>query len=151
MAVPAARAPVPSVVAPSINVTVPVEAAPLTVALKVTEVPLEAGFRLDARVVLEETVPTVWVSVAEVDPALLVSPPYTAVRLWAPVLNVAMERVATPELTVPVPTVVAPSWKVTVPVGVAPPMVAVNVVLPPKTLGFTLEAMVTVVVFWLTT
>jgi hypothetical protein len=72
--------PVPSVVAPSLNVTVPVgvlELLVVTVAVKVTEEPAGSGFALDANAVV--VVPwlelMVWVSALDVLPALFASPP----------------------------------------------------------------------------
>ena len=67
-------APVPSVVAPSMNVTVPVGVAepPLvTVAVKVTEEPDMEGFAPEARAVEVNACCTVWVSAADVLPTLL--------------------------------------------------------------------------------
>ena len=61
---------------------------------------------------------TVWVSVDEVLPPKLVSPPYTPVIECAATDNEVVVKVAVPPLSVPVPNVVAPSLKVTVPVGV---------------------------------
>ena len=80
---------------------------------------------------------TVTVMAVEVEAAKLLSPPYCAVMLWAPVAKAPAEYVVTPEVfNVPMPSVVVPSRKVTVPVGVpvlplAPVMVAVKVTLPP--------------------
>ena len=74
---------------------------------------------------------TLSVTTVDVLVALLVSPPYTAVRLWAPVVAKLVAKVATPLVTVPVPNVVVPSLKVTVPVAmlVLPVTVAVRVTL----------------------
>jgi hypothetical protein len=61
-----------------LNATVPVgvvEPLAVTVAVKVTEEPTAAGFALDASAVVVPACSTVWVSTAEVLPALLASPP----------------------------------------------------------------------------
>jgi len=67
----------------------------------------------------------------EVLPALLASPPYTAVIECGPRVRFEVVNVATLEVfSVAVPIAVAPSWKVTVPVGSVVPVVvtvAVNV------------------------
>jgi hypothetical protein len=49
---PPLNVPVPSVVAPSLNVTVPLAALGVTVAVKVTLAPKVEGFRLEANVVV---------------------------------------------------------------------------------------------------
>ena len=74
---------------------------------------------------------------------MLVSPPYSAVMEWGPVVSAAVEKVAVVPEIVPVPSVVAPSLKVTVPVGPvgddAPDSVAVKVTEAPDA-GVLLEA-----------
>lgn len=74
---------------------------------------------------------------AEVDPALPVSPEYTAVMLWGPTPSALVVYIATPADNVPLPSVVVPSRKFTEPVGCAVPLVsvtvAVNVTLLPTT------------------
>src|SRR5271169_5851907 len=72
------------------------------------------------------------VTTVEVLPALLASPPYTAVIECVPsVVRLEVVKVATLAVfSVAVPIVVAPSWKVTVPVGGVAPVgatMAVNV------------------------
>ena len=81
---------------------------------------------------------TVTVTAFDVLPALLLSPPYTAVTEFAPRGSIEVANVATPEpFSIPVPSVAAPSMNVTLPVGVIPPVggvtVAVNVTLVPTT------------------
>ena len=66
VAFPLAMAPVPSVVVPSLNVTVPVAADGVMVAVNVTEEPNPDGFGDDATVVVELALLTVWVKAAEV-------------------------------------------------------------------------------------
>jgi hypothetical protein len=66
--------PVPSVVAPSLNVTVPVGFDPVTVAVKVTACPRVLGFCEDCSVVVVGAWPTTWLSGADVLVALLASP-----------------------------------------------------------------------------
>jgi hypothetical protein len=57
---------VPSVVLPSLNVTVPVAAEGVTVAVNVTEVPKPEGFSDDVTVVVDVALFTVCVRVVEV-------------------------------------------------------------------------------------
>jgi hypothetical protein len=132
--------PVPSTVAPSIKVTVPV-GTPLpgfcvTVAVKVTLVPTFTFAALAIRVVDVCARLTVTTTAFDVLAALFVSPPYTAVIECCPTASVVVMNVASPEpFNVPVPSIVAPSMNVTDPVGVVPPTggvtVAVNVMLVP--------------------
>jgi hypothetical protein len=60
--------PVPNVLLPSLNVTVPVADEGVTVAVKVTEVPNVEGFLDEATVVVEVALLTVWVSAEDVLP-----------------------------------------------------------------------------------
>jgi len=161
VATPPLKVPVPRVVAPSLKVTVPVgvpepgETA-ATVAVKVTDCPTTLGFALDVRVVMLPAWLTTCETALEVEVEKFVSPPYTPVMLWVPSARAEVVYVATPALNVPVPRVVAPSLKVTVPVGVPEPgetaaTVAVKVTDCPKTLGFTLETTLVVLLDWLTT
>ena len=130
--------PVPSTLAPSMNVTDPV-GTPLpgfcvTVAVKVTLVPTFKLVALAIRAVAVCARLTVTVTAADVLPELFVSPPYTAVIECDPIASVAVVKVATPvAFSVPVPSVADPSMNVTVPVGVVPPdggvTVAVNITL----------------------
>lgn len=140
--------PVPSVVVPSLKVTVPVgvpETRPFTTAVNVTDPPENAGFVLDVSAVVVFCC-TTCVNTAEVLARLLASPPYTAVMECEPTAKAAVENVATPEpLRAPVPRVVPPSLNVAVPVGVPEPVtVAVNVTEAPARDGFTLEVNVVV-------
>ena len=74
---PLLSAPVPSVVVPSLKVTVPVGVPPVevTVAVKVTAAPKVDGFRDEASEVELLACFTVCVNTAEVLPAKLVLPP----------------------------------------------------------------------------
>jgi hypothetical protein len=86
--------------------------------------------------VADNTCTTVTVTIGDVLPALLLSPPYTAVTECAPRASDDVEKVATPlPFSVPVPRAVAPSITVTVPVGTPLPgfsvTVAVKVTLVP--------------------
>jgi hypothetical protein len=80
VACPLLRVPVPSVVVPSRNVTVPVgfptpgETA-LTVAVKVTARPKTEGFKDEPSVVAVTAWFTVWVKAGDVLPLKLLSPP----------------------------------------------------------------------------
>jgi hypothetical protein len=53
VALPAEIVPVPNVVAPSLNVTVPVEADGVTVAVNLTELPNDDGLREEATEVVD--------------------------------------------------------------------------------------------------
>ena len=66
VAIPALSVPVPSVVAPSLNVTVPVAVLGVTVAVNVTDCPNAEGLVLDATVVVLAATPTACVSAVDV-------------------------------------------------------------------------------------
>ncbi len=68
VAVPLDRVPVPRVVVPSMNATVPVAADGLTVAVKVTEFPYVDGLRDDATLIDDDELFTVCVRADDVDP-----------------------------------------------------------------------------------
>ena len=128
VAFPRLSLPVPSTVAPSLNVTVPVgvpEVAGFTVAVKVTAWPAADGFTEETTEVVEAAWFTTCDSAGEVLGAKLVSPLYTAVMECVPTVSVEVVNVADPPLSVPVPSVAVPFLNVTVPVGV--PEVAVTV------------------------
>jgi hypothetical protein len=144
------RVPVPSVVEPSLKVTVPVAVDGVTVAFSVAPCASTAGLTLLVSTVVVGFFVTVSLTALDVLAALLEFPPYTAVRLCVPVvLNVA-EYVAMPEARVPVPSVVVPSLNVTVPVAVDGVTVAFSVVLCANAAGLTL-LMSTVVVGFVAT
>jgi hypothetical protein len=131
--------PVPMLVAPSLNVTVPegvpTVLGPLTVAVKVTLWPCAEGLGEDASVVVLDAVLTVCDTAVEVLTANLASPEYLAVIECEPMESVAVWNVAWPELRVPLPICVLPSKNSTVPVIVPAellPTVAVNVTDCPK-------------------
>ena len=73
------RVPVPSVVVPSLKVTmpvgVPVPPLAVTVAVNVTDWPKAAGFCEDVSVTLLPLWLTAWLSAVEVEPAKFGSPP----------------------------------------------------------------------------
>ncbi len=69
VAAPPDKEPVPSVAVPSMNVTVPVAADGVTVAVKVTELPYVDGLRDDATLVDDDSLFTVWVMAGDVDVA----------------------------------------------------------------------------------
>src|SRR5213080_4273274 len=136
-------------VPPSMKVTLPAGVpAPgllaVTVAVKVTDCLNIDGL---AEELADVVVPyfTVCVSLEEVLPLKLASPPYDALIEWEPTASVLVTNVAWPELfSVPVPRVLEPSLKVTVPVGVPAPglfaaTVAVKVTGCPNTDGWTEE------------
>ena len=126
-----------SAIPPSLNLTVPVGAVPLTVAVNTTWFPDIDGLGELVRPVVLPFRPTPWDSAGLVDPALMASPANTAVMLCTPAAMAALVQVAVRVLPLPVKatvphpvSVVAPSLKFTVPVGDAAPVtVAVNVTL----------------------
>jgi hypothetical protein len=71
---PLVRVPVPRTVVPSLNVTVPVAPAPVTVAVKVTALPYTDGLRDDATPVVVDAVFTVCERTDDVDPTKFASP-----------------------------------------------------------------------------
>jgi hypothetical protein len=161
LAVPPESVPVPMVVTPSLNVTVPVGvpapgATAATVAVNVSDWPKTEGFGPVVRATV--VVVLAWLTVCETVLELLgpkrAVPPYEAVRLWDPAVRVETVSVATPApFRVPVPSDVAPSRNITVPVGVVGPVtratVAVSVVDWPNVDG--LAELVSVVVVFSTT
>lgn len=128
LAAPLDTVAVPMVLVPSLKVTVPVGVGPAMVAVNVIEAPKVLGFVLDANVVAETVLLTVWTTGDDVLVPLLPSPPYTAVMLWTATLKLETVSVATNDpFNVALPIEVAPSIKVTVPVGAIPVTVALNV------------------------
>jgi hypothetical protein len=142
----------PSVVAPSLNVTVPVAvpgAVEVTVAVKVTDCPKSDGLADDTIAVAVAGKLTACVTVFDVLAAKLASPAYAAAIEWLPDVSVAVVNVATPATRALVPSVVAPSLKVMLPVGVPAAgevTVAVKVTDWPLAEGLTDEISVVVVV-----
>ncbi len=55
---------------------------------------------------------------AELLAPLLASPPYDALNVWLPAVNVEIASVATPPVNTAEPTVVVPSRNITMPVAV---------------------------------
>jgi hypothetical protein len=116
------RVPVPSVVAPSKKVAVPVgvsEVLDVIVAVNVTGVPLnaEAAELINTVVVAAEVI--VSVTAVEALLAKFALPAYLQVTECVPTVSVEVVKVATALLfNVPVPSMVVPSRKATVPVGV---------------------------------
>src|SRR2546427_693708 len=93
----------------------------VTVAVKVTDCPDTDGLaeELTNVVVLYFTV---WLTLDDLLPVNLASPPQDAVLECEPAASVLVRNIAWPELSrVPVPRVLGPPLKVTVPVGVPPP------------------------------
>src|SRR6266571_516926 len=126
-ALPLTSVTVPSVAAPSLNVTVPVgtPAPDLTVELNVTVWPTVEGFGEEVRLVLEFPAFTVCVRTADVLAANVAFPLNAAVREWLPTARVVTLSEALPLTSVTVPSAVAPSLNVTVPVGTPAPDVTV--------------------------
>ena len=149
LGLPAITELVPSVVTPSLNVTVPVGPAPVIVAVIVTGLPEIPGLAEDDKAVVDAFGLTTWVNTEDVLAALFASPAYTTVILWLDTLNTELENVAirvfpAPD-RVPVPSVLAPSLNVTAPVGAAPVTLAVRVIAVPDVEGFRLDTTVAVV------
>jgi len=92
----ASSVPVPMLVFPSKNVTVPVGTppAPETVAVKVTACPNADGFADEARVVVLAARFTVSVNVPDVLVAKVELPPYTAVIVCVPTEDAAVLKLA---------------------------------------------------------
>src|ERR1700674_2513113 len=123
---PAFSVAVPSVAAPSMNVTVPVGvpepgAFAVTVAVKVAACPNTAGLADAASAVALAAWFTAWLSAADVLVVKLASPLYTAVMLWLATDRLEVVKEAWPAFSVAVLSVAAPSRNVTVPVGVPEP------------------------------
>jgi hypothetical protein len=144
--------PVPSVVLPLRNVTVPEGIAPpeaaVTVAVNPTTPPTvtDEGEAVSAVVVFTFAAVTVTVTALDVDPLKLESPPYVAVIEFDPTVSVLTINVATPDaFSVADPSVVLPSTNVTVPVTPVPVTVAVSVTFAPA-LALVGEAVSVVVV-----
>jgi hypothetical protein len=126
MAIPLLTLPLPSVVLPSLNVTVPVAVVDETVAVNVTEEPKADGFDDDKSVVVVLALLTVCVRTVEVLLLQFESPACDPVTECDPAVSVEVLKVALPLLRLPVPSVVLLSWKVTVPVQLEGLTVAVN-------------------------
>src|SRR2546427_107934 len=126
-ALPLTSVTVPSVAAPSLNVTVPVgtPAPDVTVELSVTVWPTVEGLGEEVRLVLEFPAFTVCVRTADVLAANVAFPLNAAVREWLPTARVVTLSEALPLTSVTVPSAVAPSLNVTVPVGTPAPDVTV--------------------------
>src|SRR5438876_12202094 len=129
-ALPLTSVAVPSTLAPSLKVTVPVgtPAPDVTVELSVTVCPTMDGFGVDVRLVDVAAAAgalTTWFTVAEVLTANVALPLYVAVSGWVPTASVDVTSEALPLTSVTVPSTVAPSLNVTVPVGTPAPDVTV--------------------------
>jgi len=145
--VPPLSVPVPRVVVPSMNVTVPVAAALSTVAVNVTDWPYADGFGADTSVVVVAFLFTTCVTVFDVAVVKFASPLYVAVMSCEPAVSVDVVNVAVfgePPLSEPVPRVVVPSMNVTVPVAFMVLSVAVKVTESPTLDGFREDVSVTV-------
>jgi hypothetical protein len=147
-ATPPVSVDVPNVVAPLVNVTVPVTPVG-SVAVNVTDCPGVEGFVEETRVTTGVVLATTWVSVAVAE-LLLASPLYVAVMGSLPAGSEDVVVAATPPVSVDVPKIVAPLVNVTVPVTLLG-SVAVNVTDCPGVEGFTEETRVTTGVVFATT
>ena len=90
MATPPLSVPVPSVVFPSLNVTVPVASEGESVAVNVTEEPYVDGFGDDVSVTAGVALLTVCVNTDDVLLLSFVSPPYETVIECDPATSVAV-------------------------------------------------------------
>ena len=130
-------------VAPSLKLTVPVGAEPVTVAVNVTLAPTVDGVSDVATIVDVATAPvTTCDNALLIDETLPASPPYCAVMLWVPAARADVLHVAVRVLPLPASATalqpesdVAPSLKLMVPVGATPVTDAVNVTTAPETDG----------------
>jgi hypothetical protein len=161
---PPLSVPVPKVIPPSLNVTVPPGvplpgALALTVAVKVTPWPHTDGLAEELTLVVVLAGLTVWFNGAPVLslPLKLLSPLYTAVTVWpATESEVMAPLVALPPLTLTgLPKAVPSIENWTVPVRVPAPgdtalTLAVKLTACPYTDGLADEATVVVVLAWLT-
>jgi len=127
---------------PSLKITDPVGAVPLTVAVKVTATPALDGVSEVTRSVELTTLLTVCESAGLVETALVASPLYLAVMVRTPATRPLVVHAAVPVFPLPArataeqPVIeTVPSLKVTVPVGETPPTVAVKVTLEPTVIG----------------
>ena len=161
VATPPLSLPVPSVVEPSVNVTVPVGVpkpgdVAVTVAAKLTDWPNTDGLADDASTVVVASLLSTWLVTVDVLARSFVSPPYTAVIECVATDKVLVVKVATPPLSVPVPSVAEPFLNVTAAVGAPKPAdvavtVAVKVTDWPNTDGLADDASTMVVASFLTT
>src|SRR5437016_5759959 len=100
--------PLPSVVPPALNVTVPVGVPrPVmlgpTVAVRTTDWPTVEGLIDDVKLIVDAALLTVCASGAELLPLKFVSPAYAAISEWLPGLRNVTVNVAVPLLMVPLP------------------------------------------------
>lgn len=129
-------------VVPSKNVTVPVAAVGVTVALNMSGVPATyaVSFRDSSSSTSVAALVTIWINGAEVAPLKVALPLYWAVMEWLPAPKAEVLKLAFPPLRGRFPEMAtAPSKNVTVPVaddGVTP---AVKVSEAPNTEGFVPE------------
>jgi hypothetical protein len=135
-AAPLLSVPVPTTLLPSLNVTVPVVAAGVTVAERVMAWPPVEGLGETVSVITAGGVIVVRLTVAEVVESWYLSPPYTAVKACEPFEGADRTRTAAPLLSVPVPTTLLPSLNVTVPVAAVGVTAAERVIAWPPVEGF---------------
>src|ERR1700683_5103532 len=144
---PPASAPVPSVAAPFLNVTIsPFGGTPLlelTVAVNVTLCPLAIGVAEDVTNLVVAAFATICASCGDALPLKSALPLYVAPMLCVPAFRVEVVNSACPDpLSVTVPSAAAPSLNVTDPVAIPEVngvTVAVNVTVCPGADGFTEE------------
>src|SRR5262245_29092944 len=153
----ASRATVVRVVAPSLNVTVPVGTPPpgataVCVAVRVTDWPNTDGLTEEATEVVVDAWLTVCVRLLELLAAKLALPLKLPLIVWLPTASALVVYMALPVASrATMVRVVAPCLSVTVPVGIPPPVavtVTVKVTDRPNTDGLTEEVMTEVVLAW---
>ena len=136
--------------APSLNCTVPVAEAGVTVALKVTDCPSVDGFCDEVTAAVVGSCEILCDSAGEVLGASFVSPMYAAVIVCVPTANEETDKDAFPPAIGAVPSAVVPSANCTVPVAVIGVTVAVKGTACPIVAGFSAEVTCTLDATWLT-
>jgi len=129
-------------VVPSKNVTVPVAAAGVTVALNMSGVPATyaVSFRDSSSSTSVAALATIWINGAEVAPLKVALPLYWAVMEWLPPPKAEVLKLAVPPLRARLPEMAtAPSKNVTVPAVDDGVTLAVKVKGAPNTEGFVPE------------
>jgi hypothetical protein len=148
LADPPVRTTALSVVAPSLKVTVPVAAAGVTVAVRVTICPTAAELGVTSKLIVAGFVAGLItsVTVADVLALLMESPLYDAVSVWLPTARLDVTIAPTPLNIATLPRAAAPSLNVTVPVAVVGSTTALRLTCCPALAGLGRAAMPTVVV-----
>ena|SRR5579863_7960228 len=110
---PLERVAVPTIVDPSLNVTVPMgaeEPEPVTWAVKTTACPYNEGFSEEDTEVVVGFLLTTWVIAVDVLAAKVASPAQAALIEWEPAASVVVVKLAAPLFVVLVPIVRPPNF-----------------------------------------